>query len=165
MENPSICIPRIFNTISRERIKNVFDAYNLGSIDNIDIHVGRDFQRVYIYFKQWYTTPFANLIKQRLLGGEELKIMYDDPWFWKCRQNTPRVRSGKPVKSYRSKYNSRNQIIALKNTLEKERETFTERLLEKDNEIARLQGIITSCMGDEALLRRKYYQQKKAAEL
>ena len=85
MENPSICIPRIFNTISRERIKKVFDAYNLGSIDNIDIHVGRDFQRVYIYFKQWHTTPCMKprelLATAQIPDGGELRLYRRDTDF------------------------------------------------------------------------------------
>jgi len=163
--NPSICIPRIFSTIPRDKIIDVFTALKLGPIDYVDMHVGRDFQRVYIYFKYWFTTPFAAAIKNRFLEGEEMKIIYNDPWFWKCRLNSMHRRSSPhSSKVYYSKYNTRNQIIALKRTLDKEREVHQKNLKSKDDEIVRLRALITECMGDDALLNRKRIQQKRAKE-
>ena len=84
MENPSLCIPRVFNSVTRRQIRKVISEMQLGDIDYIDLHLGRDYQKVFVYFKNWYTTPFATSIRKRFLDGEELKIIYDDPWFWKC---------------------------------------------------------------------------------
>ena len=158
MDDVSICIPRIFLTISRAKIRQVFENLKLGDIDYIDIHLGSSFQRVFIYFKTWCSTLHGQGIKKRLLEGEEIKVIYDDPWFWKCRLN----RSHNPHKSYNtvfvSKYNTRNQLIALKTLLNEERTRHKQQMKEKEEEILRLKTM--SCMGDDALLRRKRLQQK-----
>jgi hypothetical protein len=160
-ENPSICIPRIFNTIPKKRVIEVFNALKLGSIEDVAVHIGRNFQRVFIHFQYWYNSEFAQSIKKRLLGGEELKIIYNDPWFWKCRLNNSKHQtSSQSSGNYISKYNTRNQIIALKDTLTKERDFFKKALNEKENRISDLEKLLTLCMGDEALLRRKHIQQR-----
>ena len=30
----------------------------------------------------------ARNTREKLLSGEEIKIVYDDPWFWKCNKST-----------------------------------------------------------------------------
>ena len=157
MDNVSICIPRIFLTISRSKIRKIFEDFKLGDIDYVDIHLGRNFQRVYIYFKTWSSTPYAQGIKTRLLGGEEIKVIYDDPWFWKCRLNRLH-RPDKHSNVFVSKYNTRNQLIALKATLDEERMRHKQQLKNKEEEIQQLKAV--GCMGDDALLRRKRLQQK-----
>ena len=167
MENPSLCIPRIFHSISRKRIEDVLRDMQFGEIDFIDMHLGRDYQKAFVYFKTWYTTPFAISIKRRFLEGEELKIIYDDPWFWKCSLNRARAirggycRSYRPQKSYVSKYNTSNQLIALKKTLTDQRTEFARILEEKDREIKRLSTYISTCMSDNLLLKKKRQAQGK----
>ena len=34
---PSLCIPRVFNNITENRIRNVFDELKLGNISHVDI--------------------------------------------------------------------------------------------------------------------------------
>lgn len=151
MDPPSLCIPRIFQSISRTRIENVLRDMQFGDIDFIDLHLGRDYQKAFVYFKTWYTTPFATSIKKRFLEGEELKIIYDEPWFWKCSLNRPRAirngysRSYRPQKNYVSKYNTGNQLIALKKMLTDQRTEFARALEEKDREIKRLSTYISTC--------------------
>jgi hypothetical protein len=38
---------------------------------------------VYIHFRRWSNTENANIARERLLNGKEIKIIYDEPWFWK----------------------------------------------------------------------------------
>ena len=163
MENPSICIPRMFKSISRQRIIKVMDEMQLGEIDYIDLHLGRDYQKTFVYFKTWYTTPFATSIKQRFLDGEELKIIYDDPWFWKCSLNRSRAWRGshRIPRAYVSKYNTSNQLIAMKKVLAEQRGKFARALEEKDREIKRLSTYISACMGDDLLLKKKRQAQGK----
>ena len=163
MENPSLCIPRMFQSITRQRVERVISEMRLGEIDYIDLHLGRDYQKVFIYFKTWFTTPFATTIKQRFLEGEELKIIYDDPWFWKCSLN--RLRAGRGFhrvpRTYVSKYNTSNQLIALKKMLAEQRAEFARALEKKDSEIKRLSTYISACMGDHLLLKKKRQAQGK----
>jgi len=94
---PSLCIPRVFQNITKERVAYVFKSLGLGEIDHIDMiprtsENGDKFQRVFIHFKRWSTTDEAVRARERVLGGKEIKVIYDDPWFWKISANrsTPR---------------------------------------------------------------------------
>lgn len=86
---PSLCIPRVFPGITEQTIRKIFDDLELGIIDRIDIvtkysQSGEKFNRVFIHFKKWFIKDGnANTARQRLLHGNEIKIIYDEPWFWK----------------------------------------------------------------------------------
>lgn len=85
---PSLCIPRVYPNINEARIRKIFDELALGTIDHLDIiskttDKGEKFNRVFIHFRSWYTDGNAGLARQRLLNGKDIKIIYDDPWFWK----------------------------------------------------------------------------------
>ena len=85
---PIICIPRVFPNINESRIRRVFDELNLGSIERIDIvskstEKGEKFNRVFVHFKKWNSEGNAEIARERLLNGKDIKIVYDDPWFWK----------------------------------------------------------------------------------
>ena len=167
MENPSLCIPRVFHSVTRHQIRKVIGEMQLGELDFIDLHLSREYQKVFVYFKTWYTTPFATSIRKRFLDGEELKIIYNDPWFWKCSLNRLRTarggygRSGRTQRTYVSKYNTSNQLIALRKVLAEQRAEFARALTEKDQEIKRLSTYISACMGDDLLLKKKKQAQGK----
>ena len=81
--SPSICIPRVFAEITRRQIKEAFiKVLNDDCIDRIDmIRKNRNndnYQRVFIHFK------YSSMLKNRLLSGQDIKIVYNEPWFWKC---------------------------------------------------------------------------------
>lgn len=93
---PVLCIPRVYLNISEQRIRKIFDDLNMGIIERIDIvskhvvkhgsnpsHKGERFNRVFIHFRYWNNSENANIARERLLNGKEIKIIYDEPWFWK----------------------------------------------------------------------------------
>jgi hypothetical protein len=89
--SPSICIPRVFDNITRDFIGKTFDELLDGSyVDSIDMvnktdDKGAKFKRVYIHFRSWPTRNRQIVeVREKLLAGGEVKVMYDDPWFWKC---------------------------------------------------------------------------------
>ena len=94
---PSICIPRVFSNISEARIRAIFNRLKFGEIEQVDMVeiVGKDgktYNRVFVHFKEWWTTPeaqrsdtdTANIIRTRhmLINGQQVKMIYDEPWFW-----------------------------------------------------------------------------------
>ena len=82
--SPSMCIPRVFPNIDEKRIRQVFNELNLGSIFRIDIvRKEAKFNRVFIHFNNWNNNSNANKARITLLNGKEIKIIYDEPWFWK----------------------------------------------------------------------------------
>jgi hypothetical protein len=83
---PILCIPRVFANIKEERIRKIFDELLLGSIDKIDFTPADKegkFNRVFIHFRTWAVNQNASRARARLDEGKEIKIVYDDPWFWK----------------------------------------------------------------------------------
>ena len=85
---PSLCIPRAFSNITEARIRKIFGELQLGEIMRMDIisrttEKGEKFNRIFVHFSSWYDNPNAKLARERLLNGKEIKIIYDDPWFWK----------------------------------------------------------------------------------
>lgn len=85
---PSLCIPRVFNNITEARIRQVFDEIGLGKISRIDLkerknEKGDSFKRVYVHFEKWFWNEDAQAARRKLISGKEIKIVYDNPWFWK----------------------------------------------------------------------------------
>lgn len=85
---PSLCIPRVYPNIDERRIYRIFDDLKLGDIDRIDIvrtnnAKGEKCNRVFIHFTRWYNSRNADTARERLLNGNDIKVIYDDPWFWK----------------------------------------------------------------------------------
>ena len=93
---PVLCIPRVYQNISESRIRKIFDDLNMGILERIDIvskysakpgavpsDKGEKFNRVFVHFRRWNDTENSRVARERLLNGKEIKIIYDDPWFWK----------------------------------------------------------------------------------
>lgn len=99
---PSMCIPRTFINITRNHVYKTINDLNLGVIDHIDLvrrknEKGEDFQRVFIHFSKWHSNSVANRARTLLLSGKEIKVIYDDPWFWKISANRSSERTPQKV--------------------------------------------------------------------
>lgn len=87
---PSICIPRVFKSTLRKDIYNIIEQIGLGAVDRIDMVPktnvrGETYYKVFIHFKAWNTkNETVRATREKLLKGEEIKIVYNEPWFWKC---------------------------------------------------------------------------------
>ena len=85
---PSICIPRTFENITWKQVKETFEQlFGEGCVERVDVvkrehDNGDKFNRIFVHFKRW--DEAHSTIRNRLLAGEEIKIVYDEPWFWKC---------------------------------------------------------------------------------
>jgi hypothetical protein len=100
---PSLCIPRVFANIDEKKIRTVFNELVLGDIRQVDIiskktEKGENYSRVFIHFNRWFANSNSNYARERVINGKEIKIVYDEPWFWK-------------VSAYRSTTNSKNRHI------------------------------------------------------
>ena len=88
---PSICIPFVFESINDKRIMGIFQEMNFGKIERIEKNPykskdGRKVNRVFIYLN-WKNDENVNKVRNDLLCGKEIMIMYDSPWFWKISAN------------------------------------------------------------------------------
>lgn len=109
MNIPSLCIPRVFSNINKNQIYKVINELELGEIDRIDIvsknpEKGEKYNLVFIHIKKWFTNENALIAQERLTNGKEIKIIYDDPWFWKVSAYRKDTNS-----TYISSYNKNKQ--------------------------------------------------------
>ena len=85
---PSVCIPRVFKTVSRG---DVFDAFEsvLGpnTVERVDMVYKKQgmsqYQRVFVHFKRMASSPVTRMINDRLQDGKDVKLVYQKPYFWK----------------------------------------------------------------------------------
>jgi hypothetical protein len=110
---PSLCIPRVFANISKERVDAVFRKLDIGKVERIDMiertdDKGQTWKRVFVHL-QWNDSELARSARERLLCGNDVKVVYEDPWFWKVsanrstREQTPRPRNDQRQDSQRSR--------------------------------------------------------------
>ena len=84
--HPSLCIPRINGNITEKEIRNIIDDLRLGVIRRIDINKKTKTSGnrcVFIHFNKWFDYGNAIIARERLLNGKDIKVIYDQPWFWK----------------------------------------------------------------------------------
>ena len=91
MDVPSLCIPRVFHNITKERVDSVLRELDIGHIQRVDIisrtdEKGDVLKRVFIHLL-WNKSSMADQARIRLLSGHDIKIIYDGPWFWKVSAN------------------------------------------------------------------------------
>ena len=90
----SICIPRVFKNITKERVGRVLAKEMLGEIERIDVvTVSERFNIAYIHFKP--NTWEDKGVLEALVNGDDVKLYYEDgkPWYWKLSIS----KSRKPV--------------------------------------------------------------------
>ena len=82
----SICIPRVFNNINWKRIKELFITMNWGFVERVDLIPCGSHKRAYVHYApgKWNMRDRqARNALTALQNGEEVKVVYDEPWFWK----------------------------------------------------------------------------------
>ena len=85
--HPVLCIPRVLSYIEKNQIKEIFQNLDLGEIEKIDIiKKNREkvdtFNCVFIHLN-WGNSENATKALERLTNKQDIKIIYDEPWFWK----------------------------------------------------------------------------------
>ena len=48
---------------------------------------GEMFSRVFIHFSKWNDSEVAIQAKERILSGKDIKVIYQEPWFWTISAN------------------------------------------------------------------------------
>ncbi len=82
--NPSICIPKVDRNINKKFIYSIFDKYNFGKLKKIDMVRMDKGYKVFIHFEYWYDNTNSLKVREILKSGLDFKIMYMEPWYWKC---------------------------------------------------------------------------------
>ena len=97
MNEPSLCIPRVFPNLTWKYIKDVIEGQGWGEVERVDVvkkenDKGEKFNRVFIHFKKWNEDEETMKVRNELIGETKgVKLVYDEPWFWIIRKsNVPR---------------------------------------------------------------------------
>ena len=99
----SIVIPRVFKNIGEKRIRAIIYKLNFGFLQRVDIvpKRGKDFNVVFLHFSAWNTNPTANAIRSRLDNGEQVKVVYEEPWYWLIKKSEATRPEDRPKKQQR----------------------------------------------------------------
>tara|TARA_B110000967_G_scaffold129216_1_gene132020 strand:- start:20 stop:661 length:642 start_codon:yes stop_codon:yes gene_type:complete len=94
----SLCIPRVFNNIGWRRIKANMIACNWGFVERVDVIPCGTHKRAFVHFApgKWNTrSSEAMAVLDAFQNGQQVQVIYDDPWFWKISASV----SKKPAES------------------------------------------------------------------
>ena len=78
-------ISRVDANIPRSKIFETFSNLKIGFIDRIIEKPFNDDSHgkfVIIKFRTWVDTPLSQKILSRFDEGKDIKIVYDNPWYW-----------------------------------------------------------------------------------
>ena len=84
MTQPIICIPYVNNDIHKKQLCDTFNKYNFGRIKRIDLIKINKSQRAFIHYIYWNDNIKTKQALEWLNNGDDIKVMYDEPWYWKC---------------------------------------------------------------------------------
>ena len=95
----TICIPRIKNNITKQFIFRIFCDLKIGFVEKvIEIPLKNDtFHKRVILKIKWNNSDYSNLICSRFEKGQDVKIMYSEPSYWKCVSNYIREHTNSSV--------------------------------------------------------------------
>ena len=83
----SLCIPRVDKNITCSDVKDIMQKLDIGEIDHVDMipNKNKDDQskRAFIHFRNWISSERTNKIYEILKTGKNIKVVYNEPWFWK----------------------------------------------------------------------------------
>lgn len=85
-QNPSICIPRVDITMSRNYIFNKLRLANFGKIIKIiEIPLKKDenYKRIIVKIRWNENDKRAIEFRDKLNNGESIILVHEMPWFWK----------------------------------------------------------------------------------
>ena len=88
----SIYIPHVFSNITEKKIMDTFCNLDIGKVSNVDLvgKVGKagPYNSAYVHFEYWTGVSHSiNIQKKLKRGDKDVRIVYDDPWYWLIFEN------------------------------------------------------------------------------
>ena len=80
----TICIPKVYSKIKKSYIADVFNDFNLGPIKKIDLVKIKNSQRCFIHYYNFNDSNLSKKVTEYLDNDQDFKVMYNEPWYWKC---------------------------------------------------------------------------------
>lgn len=100
---PSVLIPHVWDNITKEYIITVFEKLNIADVGRVDM-IPRDNSTsfmAFVHMNYWYDNIAAQNLRNKILRGDEGRIVYDDPWHWVIvKAKNPRLNLVTEVTNY-----------------------------------------------------------------
>ena len=94
---PTICIPKVHKSLTKDFMTSIFKKYNFGNIIKIDFININKINKAFIHLR-WNNRDLSQKARNILLKNDNFKIIYDEinGWYWKCsasisKQNLPKI--------------------------------------------------------------------------
>jgi hypothetical protein len=93
IKNISLFVPHVYGNFTSAMIMEVFNGLHIGEVKSVDLvaKMGSDskhYNAAYIHFTSWYDTKVAYDFQKQLLDPkQDVKVMYDHPWYWIVLEN------------------------------------------------------------------------------
>ena len=103
VEIPSICIPRAHSSVTEMEVERAFDGmFGNGTVREVDMVLREDYKTkelfwvIFVHFNNYNPTlddinivACINDFVARIASGDELRIQYRGPYFWKAYKKLP----------------------------------------------------------------------------
>ena len=88
----SLYIPHVFVNITEERMVQSFQKRQIGKVNHVDFVAkfgkgNKIHHAAYLHFDSWYDTKASQDMQSKLEVGKEVRMYYDDPWYWQIYKN------------------------------------------------------------------------------
>ncbi len=81
-----ICIPKVSTKTTKQYIFSIFCSLKIGFIEKLtEVPIRNDplHKRIFVKIK-WNQSNLSKYICNRFESGENVKVVYSDPWYWIC---------------------------------------------------------------------------------
>ena len=107
---PSLCLPRVYYKFDESYIEQVFNAVfcstneysvieSIDMVSRIDNKTEEPFYLVFVHFKNnVYSNESVEYFVNCIERGDEVKVLYNKPWYWKVRKNNSVLKDDPPKK-------------------------------------------------------------------
>ena len=88
---PGVYIPMLFKNITEEKLKQIFKDLDIFTPSKIDINPkkmanGHEECNAFIHVEKWHVNENAQRMRKMLMSDQEVKIVFNDPWFFICKR-------------------------------------------------------------------------------
>lgn len=86
LEEVSICIPFVINSITKEYILDIFQRFNIGKIKDVVLTYNNKNRNKFalIHYHCIFNNTTALEVLKLIDDGQYFKLIYDFPHYWKC---------------------------------------------------------------------------------
>ena len=101
-DNPSLCVPRATGTWTPKQVRGAFERlFGRGHVQHVSATPvtdrGSNYTRIFVHFNSWPTSERMDALRQAVVKGECMKVVYSYPFYWKCFRFRPREKADRPT--------------------------------------------------------------------